>query len=154
MRERWLRIGVLAGVLFAINVAARLVTRLAFSGDDDRETTVGLLSMVVIGLVFAVLAFVWGRDRPLGVLVADLAGAATIGCALTIFIGPFISGEGPFGGGAGIFFGQIWQYAGFFLGGTLIGFLVLTALGLDYKSKYLKRIAQTSLTKPRRVVRR
>jgi hypothetical protein len=154
MRERWLRIGLLAGALFAINVAARLVTRLAFNGDDDRQTTVGLISMVVIGLTFAALAFVWGRDRPVGVVVADLAGAATIGCALTIFVGPFISGEGPFSDGAGVFFGQIWQYAGFFGGGTLVGFLVLTALGLDYKSKHLKRIAQTGLAKPRRAVRR
>jgi hypothetical protein len=154
MRERWLRIGVLAGALFAINVAARLVARLAFHNDDDRQTTVGLLSMLVIGLTFAALAFVWGRDRPLGVLVADLAGAAVIGCALTIFVGPFISGEGPFSDGAGVFFGQIWQYAGFFGGGTLVGFLVLTALGMDYKSKRLKRIAQTGLAKPRRAVRR
>lgn len=154
MRERWLRIGVLAGVLFAINVAARLVARFAFNGDDDRETMVGLVSMVVIGLIFAVLAFMWGRDRPAGIMVADLAGAAAIGCALTIFVGPFISGEGPFSDGAGIFFGQIWQYGGFFLGGTLVGFLVLTAFGLDYKSKHLKQIAQTRLAKPRRVVRR
>jgi hypothetical protein len=152
MRERWLRIGVLAAVLFAINVAARLVTRFALN--DDRETTVGLLSMMVVGLAFAVLAFIWGRDRPLGTLVADLAGVAVVGCALTIFIGPFISGEGPFSDGAGVFFGQIWQYAGFFGGGTLVGFLVLTALGLDYKSKNLKRIAQASLTKPRRAIRR
>jgi hypothetical protein len=152
--ERWLRIGVLAGALFAINVAARLVARLAFNGNDDRQTTLGLLSMAVIGLTFAVLAFVWGRNRPLGILVADLAGAAAIGCALTIFIGPFISGEGPFSDGAGVFFGQIWQYAGFSAGGTLVGFLVLTALGMDYKSKYLKRVAQTGLAKPRRAVRR
>lgn len=154
MRERWLRIGVLAAVLFAINVVARLVGRLAFNGDDDRLTTLGLISLTVIGLVFAVLAFIWGRSRPAGVLVADLAGAATIGCALTIFVGPFISREGPFSDGAGIFFGQIWQYAGFFCGGTLVGFLVLTALGLDYKSKHLKRIAETRLAKPRRPVRR
>jgi hypothetical protein len=154
MRERWLRIGVLAVALFAINVAARLVARLAFHGDDDRQTALGLLSMLVVGLTFAALAFVWGRNRPLGILVADLGGAAVIGCALTIFIGPFISGEQPFSDGAGVFFGQIWQYAGFSGGGTLVGFLVLTALGMDYKSKHLKRIAQTGLTKPRRAVRR
>ena len=154
MRERWLRIGVLAGALFAINVVARLVSRLAFNSDDDRQTTVGLISLVVIGLVFAALAFVWGRDRPLGLLVADLAGAAAIACALSIFIGPLVSGEGPFSDGAGVFFAQIWQYAGFTGGGTLVGFLVLTALGLDYKSKSLKRIAETRLAKPRRVVRR
>lgn len=154
MRQRWLRIGVLAGALFAINVAARLVARLAYHSDDDKQTAVGLVSMVVIGLVFAGLAFVWGRDRPFGVLVADLAGAAVIGCAFTIFVGPFISGEGPFSDGAGVFFGQIWQYGGFTIGGTLVGFLILTALGLDHRSQTLKRIAETRLAKPRRVVRR
>lgn len=154
MRQRWLRIGILAAALFAINVVARLVARFAFGSDEDRQTTVGLVSMAVIGLVFAVLAFLWGRDRPQGVLVADLAAAALIGCALTVFVGPFISGEGPFRDGAGVFFAQIWQYAAFAGGGTLLGFLVLTAFGLDYRSQSLKRIAQTRLTKPRRPVRR
>jgi hypothetical protein len=154
MRERWLRIGVLAGALFAINVAARLVTRLAYHNDDDKQTTVGLVSLAVVGVVFAVMVFLWGRDRSIGVVVADLAGAAVIGCALTIFIGPFISGEGPFSDGAGVFFGQIWQYAGFAGGGTLIGYLLLIALGLDYKSKVLARIARTGLSKPRRPIRR
>jgi hypothetical protein len=154
MRERWLRIGLLAGALFVINVAARLVTRLAYHNDDDRQTTVGLVSLAVIGVAFAVMVFIWGRDRSIGVVVADLAGAALIGCALTIFVGPFISGEGPFSDGAGVFFGQIWQYAGFAGGGTLIGYLLLIALGLDYKSKMLARIAQTRLSKPRRPIRR
>ncbi len=154
MRERWQRIGVLAAVLFAINVVARLVARLAFSGNDGWETNTGLISMTVIGLIFVALAFRWGRDRPAGILVADLAGAAAAGCLLTIFIGPFISGEGPFSDGAGIFFAQIWQYVGFFGGGTLIGFLLLTALGLDYKSKSLKQIAQSGVSRPRRVARR
>lgn len=154
MKERWLRIGVLAGALFAVNVVARLVSRLAFNGDDDRQTAVGFISMTVIGLIFAGLAFVWGRDRPLGTLLADLAGAAVIACALSIFIGPFISGEGPFSDGAGVFFAQIWQYAGFAGGGTLFGFLVVTALGMDYKSKSLKRIAESGLARPRRTARR
>lgn len=154
MRERWLRIGMLAGALFAINVAARLVTRLAYHNDDDRQTTVGLVSLSVIGVVFAVMVFIWGRNRPIGVVVADLAGAALIGCALTIFVGPFISGEGPFSDGAGVFFGQIWQYAGFAGGGTLVGYLLLIAFGLDYKSKMLARIAQAGMSKPRRPVRR
>jgi hypothetical protein len=154
MRERWLRIVVLAGALFAINVAARLVTRLAYHNDDDRQTTVGLVSLTVIGLAFAVMVFLWGRDRSIGVVVADLAGAAVIGCALTIFVGPFISGEGPFSDGAGVFFGQIWQYAGFAGGGTLVGFLLLIAFGLDYKSKTLAQIARSAAAKPRRPIRR
>lgn len=154
MKKRWQRIGVLAGVLFAVNVVARLVVRLAFSGDDDWQTSIGLISMTVIGLIFAGMVFAWGRDRSLGILVADLAASAAIGCALTVFIGPFLSGEGPFSDGAGVFFAQIWQYAGFAGGGTLIAFLVLTAFGLDYKSKCLDQIAQSGLSKPRRVARR
>ena len=37
MKQRWLPIAVLAVGLFAINVVARLISRLAFSGDDNAE---------------------------------------------------------------------------------------------------------------------
>jgi hypothetical protein len=154
MKERWLPIGVLAAVLFAINVVARLVARLAFHGDDNRLTTLGLIAMLAIAVLYAVMAFIWGRRVPVGRLVADLAGAAIIGCAFTIFVGPFISSKQPFSDGAGVFFAQIWQYAGFTGGGTLLGFLIVTALGLDYRSQALKRLAEAKLAKPRRVARR
>lgn len=154
MRERWLPIGVLAAVLFAINVAARLITRLAFHNNDNKQTAAGLIAMLGIALIYAVLAFIWGQRVPAGRLIADLAAAALVGCAFTVFVGPFISSKGPFSDGAGVFFAQIWQYAGFTGGGTLLGFLIVTALGLDYRSRALKRLAETKLSKPRRVVRR
>jgi hypothetical protein len=56
--------------------------------------------------------------------------------------------------GAGVFFSQVWLYAAFVGGGALIGFLIATALGQDYKSKSLKRYAEARLAKPRRVIRR
>jgi hypothetical protein len=154
MKERWLPIGVLAAVLFAINVAARLISRLAFHNDDGKQTAAGMIAMVAIGLIYAVLAFIWGRRVPVGRVVADLGAAALIGCAFTIFVGPFISSKGPFSDGAGVFFAQIWQYVGFTGGGALVGFLIVIALGLDYRSQALKRLAQAKLAKPRRVVRR
>jgi peptidoglycan/LPS O-acetylase OafA/YrhL len=157
MRERWLPVGVLAGVLFAINVVTRLVVR--FGVDDgpakgNVEGTASLVMFALIGAVLAVVAFVQCRRYPVGRWLGDLLAAAGVAMLLTILIGPFISGGTPFRAGAGDFFLQIWLYAGFAGGGLLIGYLIATALGLDYRSQGLKRYAESKLAKPRRVVRR
>lgn len=154
MKDRWLPIGVLAGVLFAVNVAARLVARLGFNDDGEAQDRISLGMFVVIGLILAIMAFVWGRRHPTGRWIGDVGAAALAAMLLTIFVGPFISGDTPFEGGAGEFFSQVWLYAGFAIGGSLIGFLILVALGLDYRSQSLKRFAETKLAKPRRPVRR
>jgi hypothetical protein len=154
VKERWFRIGSLAAVLFAINVVARLIVRLAYNNDDGKQTAVGLIAMIAIGAIYAVLAFVWGRQVSTGRWVADLGAAALIGCAFTVFVGPLISGKGPFSSGAGVFFAQIWQYGGFTIGGAFFGFLVAMAVGVDYRSRSLKRLEQSKLAKPRRVARR
>jgi hypothetical protein len=154
MKDRWLPVGVLAGVLFAVNVAARLVARLGFNDDGEAQDRISLGMFVVIGLILAVMAFVWGRRHPAGRWIADVGAAVLAAMLLTIFVGPFISGDTPFEGGAGEFFSQIWLYAGFAIGGSLVGFLILVALGLDYRSQGLKRFAEAKLAKPRRVVRR
>jgi hypothetical protein len=154
MKERWLRIGVLAGALFAINVVARLITRFGFDGTSEAEERSSLLMLAAVGVVCAVLAFVWGRRYPVGRWLVDLGAAALGGLLLTIFVGPFISATSPFGGGAGLFFSQIWLYAAFAGGGALIGFLIATALGQDYKSRSLLRFAEARSAKPKRVIRR
>ncbi|SDX98494.1 hypothetical protein SAMN05444365_101292 [Micromonospora pattaloongensis] len=154
MRERWLPVGVLAGVLFAVNVVARLVTRFGFDSDPEIQDRASLAMFVVIGLVLAVVAFVRGRRQPLARWSGDVAVAVLAAMVLTIFVGPFLSGSAPFAGGAGEFFSQIWLYAAFAGGGALVGYLVLTAFGLDHRSQSLKRYAETTLAKPRRVVRR
>ncbi|MEJ3741991.1 hypothetical protein WEI85_01645 [Actinomycetes bacterium KLBMP 9797] len=154
MRDRWLRIGVLAGVLFAVNVVARLVARFGFDGETEAEDRVSLAMFVVIGLILAAMAFVWGRRYPVGRWIADLGAAALGAMLLTIFVGPFLSGDGPFTGGAGRFFSQIWLYGGFAIGGALLGYLILVTLGWDYRSQSLQRFAETKLAKPRRPVRR
>ncbi|BCB79873.1 hypothetical protein GCM10022251_09330 [Phytohabitans flavus] len=154
MRDRWLRIGVLAGVLFAVNVVARVVARVGFDEDGEAQDRVSLGMFVVIGLILAVMAFLWGRRHPAGRWIADIGAAAIIAVLLTIFVGPFVSGDTPFEGGAGDFFAQIWLYGAFAIGGSLVGFLILVALGLDYRSVGLKRYAEAKMAKPRRVVRR
>ena len=154
MRQRWLPVGVLAGVLFATNVVARLVTRFGFDDDVEFSDRVSLGMFAVIGVILAVLAFVWGRPHPVARWGGDVAVAVLVAMALTIFVGPFVSGSHPFADGAGSFFAQIWLYAGFAGGGTLVGYLLLVASGLDHRSQSLKRFAESKQARPRRVVRR
>lgn len=154
MSKRWLPIGVLAAALFAINVVARLVVRFAFEEGDSNIDLVTLFMLVAIGLVSLGVATVWGRTRPFWDWVADLSAASFAALLLSIFVGPFISSTTPFADGAGEFFKQIWQWAAFSGGGAILGFLIVTALGLDYRSQSLKRFAEAKLAKPRRVVRR
>jgi FtsH-binding integral membrane protein len=144
----------LAVGLFGVNVVARLVTRLAFNGNTAAADRASMVMFAVIGVVLAVVVFVRARREPVDRWVLEVSGAAMLAMLLTVFIGPFISGSGPFASGAGAFFSQIWLYSGFAIGGTLVGYLLVTALGWDYRSQSLKRYAERGLSKPRRVVRR
>jgi len=151
MALRWKRIGILAGALFAINMAGRLISKFVLDENSSKQNLVAIFGLGAIALIFAVLAFVWGRIRPMGVLAADLAGAAVLSCALIVLAGPLLIGQSPFSMGAGDFFEQIWQYAAIVIGASLLGGLVLVATGQDLRTKQLKRFAQTAKAKPKRV---
>jgi hypothetical protein len=152
--KRWLPVGVLAGALFAINVVARLVVRFKYNTEDAPVGRISLIMLVAVGLACLVAAVLWGRNQPLGRWSADLTAAAVVGLALAVFVGPFLNSNTPFGNGAGEFFKQIWQWAAFSGVGAALGFGIITALGIDYRSKSLKRYAEAKLAKPRRPVRR
>ncbi|SBT51047.1 hypothetical protein [Micromonospora narathiwatensis] len=154
MRERWGAVGVLAAALFVVNVAARLVIRFGFPDDDTVADRVTLAMFLAIGLILAVLAFRWGGERSAGRLIGDLAAAVGVALALTLFVGPLLVGRSPFVDGAGTFFAQIWLYLAATGAGVLVGYLTLTALGRDFRSRQLKRYAEQKAAKPRKVVRR
>lgn len=158
MKKRLLRIGVLVVVLFAVNAVARLVGRLAY-GDDTAEhlaaqERLAWLGWGALALVMAVAAWWWGRKRPQGEVSADLGGAALLAGLLYVVVGPLLSEPPRFDGGIGggiILLTIYLLVAGV---GALIGMLLLIALGRDYKSRALRRYAESKSTKPRRAVRR
>ncbi|GAB1694384.1 hypothetical protein [Krasilnikovia sp. M28-CT-15] len=153
-QQRWFPIAVLALSLFAINLVARLVVRIGFNGNDTAESRASVVMFAVIGLVLATVTFVQCQRLPLSRWLPDLAAAVVAGMLLTILVGPFVSGDSPFSGGAGNFFSQIWLYGGFAIVGTLLGYWIATALGRDYRSKSLRAYAEKRTTRPRRVVGR
>ncbi|GIM90278.1 hypothetical protein [Paractinoplanes toevensis] len=155
MRQRWFPAAALAVGLFAINVAARLIIRFGFDGDDSAEGRATIIMFGVIGLVLAIWTFrASQRKRPSEWLLPDLVLGAVGGLLLTVLVGPFISGGQPFKNGAGDFFAQVWLYGGFAIVGTLLGYWIAVMLGRDYRSRSLKAFTQRSAAKPRRVVRR
>jgi hypothetical protein len=154
MRDRWQPVGILAGVLFAINVVVRLSVWLFGVKSDSKQITLGLIGLGLVALILAVCAYRWAVRYPMPRVGADLSAAIAVACLLTVLVGPFAGGSVPFREGAGVFFGEIWQYLGFAGGGTVLGLLVAIALGRDYRSKALKRYTEMARSKPRRVVRR
>lgn len=154
MRERWLPVGLLAAGLFVINVVGRVAAKVWGDGDDDREIRVGLIALAVIGVVVFVAAIRWVRRYPMPRVWADLLFAAGAACLLSVLVGPLLVGEQPFAEGAGLFFRQIWFYAGMTIAAGFLGALIVMTMGKDWKSQAWKRYADRVGQKPRKVVRR
>jgi hypothetical protein len=151
MAQRWKRIGILIGAIFAINLIGRLVSEFVLKDDSDKQRLVPIVGLSVIALVFAVMIFMWGRVRPMGEVISDLVivGAAT--CVLIVLVGPLLFGQSPFKAGAGDFFASIWEYAGILVGAGVVGAGVLIVLGKDLRSKQLQAYTRSAKAKPKRV---
>ncbi len=154
MRDRWQPVGILAGVLFAINAVVRLVVWQFGLKSDSKQIAVGFVGLGLVALVMAGAGWRWGRRYPMSRVTPDLSVAVAVACLLTVLVGPLLGGTRPFKEGAGLFFAEIWHYLAFAGGGAILGLLVLMALGRDYRAEALKRYSRTRAAKPRRVVRR
>jgi predicted cobalt transporter CbtA len=154
MRERWLPASLLAVGLFAINVVGRVIAKVWGDGDDDREIRIGLIALGAIGLVVFIAAVRWVSRYPMPRVWADLLFAAGAACAASVLLGPLLVGEQPVAEGAGLFFRQIWWYAGVTLVSGFLGGLIVMTLGKDWKSQAWKRYADRVSARPRKAVRR
>ena len=106
-RQRWFPGAVLAVGLFAINVVARLATRIGSDGDETAQNRASMVMFGLIALVLGGYAFVVSQRRQPGNWLPELGLGALGGMLLTVVLGPFVSGQTPFGNGAGDFFAQI-----------------------------------------------
>lgn len=158
MFQRWRAAGILALVLFVLNVAGRWTTKLLKAENqaalERKETIAGIVTIAVIGLLFVGMTIYWGRIRPFPRVAQDLGAAALVGCLLAVFVGPLTIGKSPFADGAGQFFAQIWTWGALAVGGTLLGYMGLVAFTADYRSRQLKSFADRAKSLPKRVVRR
>jgi len=154
MGKRWVPVAVLAGVLFGVNVVGRIAAKIWADKDDDKQITIGLVALAVIGVIVLVAAERWTRRFPMARVWGEIGTAVLAACAASVLIGPLLVGDAPFAEGAGLFFRQIWWYLGVSLGAGAFGVLAVMTLGKDWKSQAWKRYAEQANTRPRRVVRR
>lgn len=153
MSQRWKRILIVAGGLFAINVVSRFVTWQADIVSAAEQLKVALVATVATALALAVLAG-WAAPRyPFARIAADLGAAAGIAIALTVLVGPFAGGSAPFREGPEIFVYQLLLLIGIYAAGVALGFIVLVALGKDWRSRRLKQYEATYKARPNRIVR-
>lgn len=152
---RWREVGILVGVLFALNVAGLWTAKLLKAENqqalDDKKAMAGFVLIGALTLVFLVTTFLWGRVRPIARVAQDLGAAAVISCLLSVFVGPLLTGESPFAEGAGAFFAKIWTWGGIAIVGSALGYIILVALTADYRSKQLKSFAERKQTAPKRL---
>lgn len=151
MAQRWKRIGILTGAIFAINLIGRLISAFVIDDNSDKQKWVPVVGLSVIAALYAVLAFYWGRIRSVNEIAGDLLGAGVVSCALIVLVGPLLFGKSPFADGAGDFFASIWEYAGILVGAAVLGTAVVVVLGMDLRSKQLKAYTSSAKAKPKRV---
>jgi hypothetical protein len=152
MRERWLPVGVLAGVLFGVNVAARFIVWLVARSNASKQTAIGLVAAGAIGVVMIGAGYLWARRVDTPRVVGELSAAILAGCVFSVIIGPFAGGSAPFKEGGTFFYSEIWHYLALAAGGAIFGVLVAMTLGHDRKSQSWKRYAEAQKARPRRVV--
>ncbi len=153
MNERY-KPFVVAGALFLVSVIGRFVVWAAFRHDEDRQTTIGVIVMVLIGLIMAVSAYRWVCRFPMSRALGDLGLIWVVACASTVLIAPLAGGSYPARDGWGDFFQGIWLYAAVGGAGGVLGIITAIALGQDHRAQALKQYAETVAARPHRSIRR
>jgi hypothetical protein len=154
IKQRWVRVLVVALVIFLINAIARLISR--FAVDDaaaDGVNPIAVSGAAAYVLFMAGCGAYWAVRHPFPRLFFDLGAAAVSGTLLCLLIGPFIGGGTPFDEGLDTFVGEFLQFLGLAAIGVFLGFVAMIVLGKDWKSRGLRRYEENYKKRPHRTVR-
>ncbi len=139
--KRWIPVAIVAGAIFAINLAGRIYTDFFVSDDDvHSQNLLGVIAASGMALVALVAGIVWSIRASMRHLVAYLGSGLLVGTVLAVFVGPLLLGGNPFGGGANLVIAELLMFFGFAVVAAFVGYLVTTALGIDHRGKRLKQM--------------
>lgn len=148
IKNRWVRVGLVALAIFLINALARLISNLTTNDTEAAQAAAGLstgtkpIALIGVGTIVALMAVVgawWAVRYPFQRLFFDLGAASIVGGLLALLIGPFAGGSVPFAEGLGTFVGEFLQFLGLAAIGAFLGFIAMIAFGKDWKSRGLRR---------------
>jgi hypothetical protein len=158
IRNRWVRVGLVALGIFVINALARLISRLtqddAASAANSGVDKISIIGAGAVVLLMAVMGALWAVRHPFSRMVFDLGAAVIGGALLSLLIAPFVGGSKPFDEGLGTFVGEFLQFIGLGALGVLLGFLAMIAFGKDWKSRGLRRYEENYKRKTHKIVKR
>jgi hypothetical protein len=153
MRNRWLPIGLVALVLFAMNLIARLITFRGHFAKVGQQMLIATVAISAVAVLLIAATIWWAVRYPLGRVVADLGAAVALAAILSVTVGPYVGGSTPFANGLGYYVGQFMLFLGLAAVGILLGYLGVVAFGKDWKGRGLRRYEQNYRAKPHRTVR-
>lgn len=139
--KRWAPMAAVVAALFVVNLAGRVVTRLFLDDDDlSGQTMVGVIGAIAMGVVALLAGIRWSATGPVQRTVAQLGSALLVATVLCVLPAPLVVGGNPFGGGVGLVFAELFMFAVITIGAALLGMLITMALGIDHRSRQLKRV--------------
>jgi hypothetical protein len=148
IKNRWVRVGLVALAIFVINALSRLITNLTTDDAEAARAAAGLdtgakpIALIGVGLLVLLMALAgawWAVRYPFQRLFFDLGAAAIVGALLSLLVAPFAGGGVPFDEGLGTFVGEFLQFLGLAALGVFLGFVAMIAFGKDWKSRGLRR---------------
>jgi hypothetical protein len=147
IRNRWVRVGLVALAIFVVNVLSRLISHLtsdnspagqAAAAASNKVSALALIGAGLVVVIMAVAGAIWAVRYPFQRLVFDLGAAAVVSALLSLLIAPFAGGTVPFDEGLGTFVGEFLQFVGLSALGGFLGFIAMVVLGKDWKSRGLR----------------
>jgi hypothetical protein len=153
VKNRWVRVGLLAAGILLVNVASRFITW-KFKIVDESQLT--KLDAVLIGLlaVLVMAATAWWAVRyPFPRVFADVGFAVLAGVLLCLTVAPIAGGQHPFTESLGVLVAEFVVFTGVIAVFGFLAFLAVVTLGKDWKSRGLRKYQQNYLKRPHRTVR-